>query len=285
MAFSSTSETVEVIESQQTVAEIVRVSKPLLYEKHEAESFQRPVYSDVAVFRSALVELGKLEQGYSTEQLLPIAGKLASVNYSLVNLSGRKIFLKEHPPTRGWGMYMIDPENPNGICFEVPAPLEEEATLESSLALIRNFPAAGLAIAGAKRMTNIDGSADVTRSKNTFFSVFHNVFGQRQTVQVRAMTRRLRAAIGGSVGSQSGAAPRSRLFIKSDLPSDLKLESLKSLVGTYDIQWQESPFGNRISSASSYAELAINRPVRRSFCACDDGRHAIYGQRSRWSID
>ena len=263
MAFVNTSETVEVIESQQSVAEIVRVNKPLLYEKHESGSYQTPVYSDLKVFRSALVDLANLEEGYSSKQLLPIASKLASVNYSLVNLSGRKLFLKEHAPTRGWGMYMVDPGQPDGICFEVPAPLDEEATLESSLALIRNFPASGLAIAGAKRMTNIDGSADVTRYRNTMFSIFHGVFGQRQTVQVRAMTRRLLAAISeGHTGSHSRVSPKSRLFVKSGVPSDLKLESLKSIVGAYDIQWQKSPFSNSVSNAKAYAELAISRPVR-----------------------
>ena len=94
------------------------------------------------------------------------------------------------------------------------------------------------------------------------FSVFHSVFGQRQTVQVRAMTRRLHAVIGGYSRAKSEAAPQSRLFVKSGLPSDLKLESLKSIVGPYEIQWQESPFANRVSSATAYAELAINRPVR-----------------------
>lgn len=263
MAFAKTSDIARVIESQQSVGEIVRGNKPLLYEKHEIGSYQTPVYSDLKVFRSALVDLAQLEEGYYSKQLLPIAGKLASVNYSLVNLSGRKLFLKERAPARGWGMYMVDPGQRDGICFEVPAPLDEEGTLESGLTLIRKFPASGLAIAGAKRMTNIDGSADVTRYKNTMFSVFHSVFGQRQTVQLRSMTRRLHAAtVEGNTGSKSGAAPQSRLFVKSGLPSDLKLEFLKSIVGSYDIQWQTSPFANRVSTATTYAELAISRPVR-----------------------
>ena len=81
-------------------------------------------------------------------------------------------------------------------------------------------------------------------------------------MQVRAMTRRLHAVIGGYSRAISEAAPQSRLFVKSGLPSDLKLESLKSIVGPYEIQWQESPFANRVSGATTYAELAINRPVR-----------------------
>ena len=262
MAFTNTSNIVEVVESQQSVAEIVRGNKPLLYEKHEMGSYQTPVYSDLKSFRSALVDITRLEEGYTAEELLPIAGKLASVNYALVNLDGRKLFLKERAPARGWGMYMVQPGQRDGICFEVPAPLDEEGTLESSLALVRKFPAAGLAIAGAKRMTNIDGSADVTRYKNTMFSVFHSVFGQRQTVQVRSMTHRLHAVAQGYSKVGSGAAPRSKLFVKSRVPSDLKLESLQSIVGSYEIQWRESPFANRVSNATMYAELAINRPVR-----------------------
>ena len=106
MAFAKTSDHVEVIESPQSIAEIVRVNKPLLYEKHETGSYQTPVYSDLKVFRSGLVDLAHLEEGYAGKELLPIASKLASVNYSLVNLSGEKIFLKECAPARGWGMYM-----------------------------------------------------------------------------------------------------------------------------------------------------------------------------------
>ena len=264
MAFNNTSSTIEAVESQQSVAQIVRDSKPLLYEKHESGSYRSPVYSDLKLFRSALADLSRLEKGYSPKQLKPIAKKLALVNYSLVNLSGEQLFLKEHTPARGWGMYMVDPGQSDGICFEVPAPLEETATLESSLALMQNFSAAGLAIAGAKRSTNIDGSADVTRNKNTMFSVFHQVFGQQQTVQVRAMTRRLHAAAaGGYTEVKPGTTPRSRLFVESGLPANLKLESLKSMIGSFDIQWQESPFANRVKSASTYAELAISRPVRQ----------------------
>ncbi len=253
IAFGNTAKTVDVIESRQSVGEIVRDSKPLLYEKHEAGSFRAPVYSDLAIFRAALVELSRLKQGYTSRQLEAIAGKLALVNYSLVNLSGKRLFLKENTPARGWGMYMIDPGKKNGICFEVPAPLEEAATLESTLAMIRKFPASGLAIAGAKRTTNIDGSADVTRNKNTLFAMFHRIFGSQQTVQIRAMTRK-----------KSPTMPRSRLFVKTTLPADLKLRPLKSLVGAFDIQWQTSPFANRVSNSASYVELALNRSVREN---------------------
>lgn len=262
LTFGSNVENCQAVESQQSIAQIVRNSKPLLYEKHEAGSYRVPTYSDLKTFHSALVDLARLEEGYSAKQLKPIAGKLASVNYSLVNLSEAQLFLKEHSPARGWGMYMIEPGQAEGICFEVPAPLEEEATLESSLALMRSFPASGLAIAGAKRSTNIDGSADVTRNKNTFFSVFHSVFGWKQAVQIRAMTRRLHAAAGGSTESKPTAAPRSRLFVRSELPAKLKLESLKSIIGPFDIQWRKSPFANRSNRGLSYAELAINRPIR-----------------------
>ena len=261
IALTQNSQTVEASESQQSLAEIVRVSKPLLYEKHEAGSYRPPLFNDLVVFRAALKDLSALEPGYSTADLAPVASKLARVNYGLTNLSGKRVFIKENAPAHGWGMYMVNPSEKNGICFEVPTPLEEASTLESSLALVRKFPASGLAIAGARMSTNIDGSADVTQNKNTMFAVFHQIFGQRQTVQVRAMTGRLNRTL-QNTAEVVRANIRSQLFVKSKLPSDLSLETLKEVVGPFAMQWRDSPFANRVSASQGYVELALNRPVR-----------------------
>ena len=246
--------------SQQSVTEITRASKPLLYEKHESGSYRMPVYSDLAIFRSAMNDLKRLSPGFSNEQLADVTDKLASVNYSVTNLSGEQIFLKENAPAYGWGMYVVNPSQKDGICFEVPAPLEETATLESALVLSQSFPTAGIAIAGARQHTNLDGSADVTQNRSTMFAVFHSIFGNRQTVQLRATPPSL-----GSTPSVPNSERNACLYLQSDLPPSLKLESLKSLMGEFNIQWDNSPFANRVTRSEAFAELAIPRSLREKF--------------------
>ena len=253
LALLGNTQSATTIFSQQSVTQIVRASKPLLYQKHESGSYRTPAYSDLAIFRSAMNDLKRLSPGFSHEQLADVTDKLASVNYSVTNLSNERIFLKENAPAHGWGMYVVNPAQKDGICFEVPAPLEETATLEAALVLSQSFQTAGIAIAGARRHTNVDGSADVTQNRSTMFAVFHSVFGDQQTVQLRASSP--------SRGSQRGAC----LYLQSDLPPALKLEALKSLTGEFDIQWNNSPFANRVTRSEAFAELAIPRTLREKF--------------------
>ena len=253
---------VDVIRSDQTVYQMIRQSKPLLYEKKESGSYQVPTYSELTTFRSALHDIKRIGNNFKPAKLSAIAKKLAIVNYSMTITADEKIFLNENQPTNGWGLYAIDPMIPSGLCLEVPAPLDEWATFESGISLMRQFSTSALAIAGAGKTTNLDGTSDVTLYKATMFSRFHDVFGTQQTVQVRSRTGPLWRTK-HSKGSDANVTPRSEIYIASSLPQSMPLEELKQTIGDFEVHWSESPFQNKVSRSKQYAELVLTKPVRR----------------------
>jgi len=255
-------ENVKPIESDENISQLMRKSKPLLYEKKESGSYQAPTYSELTIFRSALRDIKGLSGDFKNTTLSTIAKKLAAVNYSITVTPDKKIFLNEHQPTNGWGLFAIDPKNPSGLCLEVPTPLDEWATFESGLSLMNRFSTHAIAIAGAGQTTNLDGTADVTLFNATMFSEFHQTFGTQQTVQVRSMTGPLWRKIRENE-IQSSTAASSQIYISSSLPQAMPLEKLQQTIGDFEVHWSASPFQNKVSNASQYAELVLTKPVRR----------------------
>ncbi|MDB4766411.1 poly-gamma-glutamate biosynthesis protein PgsC/CapC [bacterium] len=255
-------EKMEVVRSDQTIFEMIRQSKPLLYEKKEAGSYQVPTYSELTTFRSALNDIKRLGNSFRPSTLSAIAKKLSLVNYSITISADEKIFLSENHPANGWGLYAIDPMIPSGLCLEVPAPLDEWATFESGLSLMSQFSTRALAIAGAGKTTNLDGTSDVTLFKATMFSEFHKTFGTQETVQIRSKTGPLWRNNQPKT-LESNVATRSELFIASSLPQSMPLEELKQTIGDFQVHWSASPFQNKVSRSNQYAELVLTKPVRR----------------------
>lgn len=251
-----------VIRSDKPINQLIRQSKPLLYEKKEAGSYQPPSYAELSTFRSALRDLKRLPHLENQDLIDGVCRKLATVNYALTISADGILFLSEHQPTNGWGMFAIDIGHPEGICFEVPTPLDEWGTLESGLALMHKLPFYGLAIAGAGQTTNIDGTSDVTAANATIFSEFHKAFGARQTVQIRAMTQSLWRKISPSE-IQKGSGPPSQLYVASGLPESMPLESLKKIIGQFGVRWSESPLKSKIRKANQNAELLLSKSARR----------------------
>ena len=251
-----------VLSTDKTINQMVRQSKPLLYEKKEAGSYQPPSYAELSMFRSALQDIKRLDNADDPSTLALISRKLAAVNYALSISADGIIFLTEHQPTHGWGMYAIDLRHPQGICFEVPTPLDEWGTFESGLCLMHRLPTYGLAIAGAGQTTNIDGTSDVTASNATMFSEFHKTFGTQQTVQIRALTHALWRKIHKRQIQTESEIP-SRAYITSSLPRSMPLKQLKEIIGEFNVQWSDSPYENKLKKSHQYAELLLTKNARR----------------------
>jgi hypothetical protein len=248
--------------SKKTINQLIRQSKPLLYEKKESGSYQPPSYVELSMFRSALHDLKQLSSTKDSAALATISKKLARVNYALTVSANDVLFLSENQPTHGWGMFAIDLRQPEGVCFEVPTPLDEWGTFESGLALMHQLPTYVLAIAGAGRTTNIDGTSDVTVSNATMFSEFHKTFGHHQTVQIRAMTQSLWRKINKNEIQPDAVSP-SQLYVASELPESIPLEQLQQIIGQFNVRWSQSPFKNKVSLSNQYAELLLTKNARR----------------------
>jgi len=255
-------ETPAVLRSEKTINQLIRQSKPLLYQKKESGSYQPPSYSELSIFRSTLQDLKRLPNTDDRSAFLTISEKLAAVNYSLTISADGVLFLTEHQPTHGWGMFAIDLRQPDGICVEVPTPLDEWGTFESGLCLMNRLPSYGLAIAGAGQKTNIDGTSDVTVYNATMFSEFHKTFGFDQTVQIRAMTPALWRKINNHETELESEFP-SQAYVASALPQAMPLENLKEIIGNFNMRWSASPLQNKVSKSNQYVELLLTKNARR----------------------
>ncbi len=284
----------QVVYTDRSLTDLIRADKILLYEKQKPESYQPPVPFELTSFRSILTDLQRIGNEFeSTSNVAPtvaiqgdsptglqsdsgqfqtaagswprtlrgIAQRLKMINYELVVVQNRYFYLREFSPANGWGIYVIDPQHQGELCIEVPAPLDEKATVESGLCLFHRFKSSGLAIAGAPRAANITGSADVTKSNDTMFAKFHQVFGKTSPLQVRGLVE----SVDPSSLSESYAS-RSQLWLRGSIPESLKLRKLKEMTGSFQVLWNDRPFRNQIRqhSRGRVAELILGEQDRRA---------------------
>ena len=231
---------------------------------------------ELSSFRTALDELRQLRQiDLASPELQQIAARLDSVNFELVVVRNRYLYLRECSPTHGWGVYAIDTTQPEGLCVEVPKPLDEWGTVESGLCLFRNFPSQGLAIAGAPQKNDISVKADVLKSRDSMFAVFHTVFGQSNVLQVRGYTKASFRKLEQDKRDPETEATdfetsRSQLWIRGAIPSQLNLKKLKDLTGGYAVEWNDSPIPKSIASTNLWkfcrtvSESSGSTPTDRS---------------------
>ncbi len=255
--------------STENISELVRIDKILLYEKQKSESYVPPVVNELSIFRNAIEQIKLLPSELPPRSLEEIARQLRNINYELVVSKHRYLYLRETSPANGWGLYVVDKQHPNGLCLQIPAPLDEWATVESGLCLFENIHCSALGIAGTPRRINASTAADVTKSRDSIFNVFHEAFADHVPFQIRGNNSRTLGQIAGMrANPQTGfrsAGGLSQLWIRGTIPSHLRLKRLKQLTGKLEICWNNSPLPNRLRDHTSgdFLELILNHEDRR----------------------
>ncbi len=258
-----------VIRTDRSLVELLHTDKLLLYQMRVPESYQSPLRWEVDRFQGALSAIRRFIRNHENATLLDAQSLLSTVNYDLIVVQDRYLYLREQTPVRGWGFYVFDMERPDGLCIEVPAPLDEWATIEAGVCFFRHQASATLAIAGADRQTNQDGSADVLMNNGSIFAAFHRTMSRDNVLQIRGHTRHgLRAISDVSrqvIDSQLASVP-SQLWIRKSLPRSLRLPVVKDLVENFSIRWQSTPLTNvlRDNNRHGFAELMLSRQDRRA---------------------
>ncbi len=289
--------TISVQATDESLVDLIRADKIRLYEQRASGSYQPPVPAELSSFRAALNDLQQLHSVDLTSPVLQgVATRLSSVNYELIVVQGRYLYLREASPTHGWGVYAIDTRQPDGLCVEIPKPLEEWGTVESGLCLFRNFPSRGFAVAGAVQKGDISGNADVLKSKDSMFAVFHKVFGS-DVLQVRGYTkssfRQLeRVQQDDHVEAADFETARSQLWIRKAIPTQLNLKRLKDLTGGYAVEWNDSPIPNQLRQQTygNFVELFLNHQDRRRLIGqllvpvADEGGAADTDESARYQV-
>lgn len=255
-----------------TLLDRVREDKVEMYRPRGVAGVMLPSPGEMEIFQQA-IELLRSQPATPDEQALAKATALLDqVNYRLERIAGRYLYLREKSLNRGWGIFVIDPSATNTFLLESPAPLEERGTADAAVVLFQTSAARALAIANVRRMANADGSADVLRSTQTFYHLFHHLMSRRDVLQVRGYTaERARVLLGERQDFSQilVAGGDSSLWVNNSLPPSLDLVRLKQLVDGFKVEWDNTPFTNlqRETTRTGFAELILSRDAMRRLMA------------------
>jgi hypothetical protein len=257
------------VRSERGLVAELQEDKISMYEQRLLDARSWPLQRALDALSAGLRSLRAFLLEKDPAGLARARAQLLDANYELIELEEQIHYLRELEPRRGWGLYILDGQRPGSLLIEVPAPLDEWATLEAGAYLFKLFGASGLAI--STRASGPGGGArDVLTSHRSFFQAFHKVFGIREALQVRAGTPRIpETDEAKSGGVPALPEPTSGLWISSRLPSALRLAALKEALAGLSVEWGATPGKNiqRDSTLSGFAELCLNLEDRKRLLA------------------
>jgi hypothetical protein len=275
--------------------QVINGQRVRMYSMKLPGSYQSVLPAELDYFRAGVSAALEHIAHSDMNTLQRAAELLARANFQLRLVEDRYLVMTEFEPARGWGTFVLDRHAGSGLLVEVPAPLDEWATLESGLVLFQEMRGRALAIAGASRRTNDDHSSDVLQKRETMLSAFHRLLDRHDAIQVRGYTTELLIAtrhFDPARAQQSLGSLNSSLWVKRSLPPSLKLAELKRLISFVDIHWRSVATPNALRDATprGYGELLLSRQDRHRLLnhIASDAKHQrqllsrIDGYLNRW---
>jgi len=243
--------TTQPVINSNTLYEQIRLDKVNLYQNRIEKRFIMPSVYELELFNQAIKQLKRYKTGLEQQELSSAISSLQSIGFKVDIIENRYLYLREVVATRGWGIYLINLNTRSHLLVEVPYPMDEKGTLESGVALFKEMQANALAIAGASRLINIDGSSNVLNNRQTIFHEFYQALLDRNTIQIRAKQQLDLISDSQNKPANTKENPKNYLLVKRRLPPDLDVNKLKILIGPYKIFWQN--------------ELESNLPFNEAF--------------------
>lgn len=256
----------------ESLLELLRQEKVALYRTRLDQNMAIPLPRESSAFAEGVKLLLDHARSHDLQALEEGRRWLDVANYRVERVENHLLLLAEKQPRRNWGIYVIDTAAASNLAVEVPAPLEEKGTLESATWIFRLSAGRSLAIAGAARRANKDGSADVLHNPLTIYHAFHHASARANVLQVRAYTPESARLLGGT--RQAGqtidlAEPPTRMSVRHALPTGVRLDKIKGWMDTFDLVWNDTPLANlqRETMQSGFAELILNHQDIRKLLA------------------
>jgi len=251
------------------LVDVLLEEKVTLYKGRRKNTYIQPTASEIEIFSEGLRLIRSAGIKDINQELERATSLFASIGYEFVIVENRYALLRELLPYKGWGLYVINLKATNSMLIQVPAPLDEWATLEAGASLFLESNSKSLAVAGTSRQNIAGGGADVLSNSQTLFLAFQRIFGGRDILQVRGYTAssiRVLTGIRKDDYEKGMSQPESSLWVKKELPPGLNLAVLESLIGEFNIKWVTPPLRNtpRTYAGSGIAELMLNRKDRRT---------------------
>lgn len=265
--------TVSVVKNERTLTAMLSDSLVELNRPRAPGSAPVPFPRELEAFRGGIEQLQVYLDAGNPAALTEAAWRLDAAHYQIEEVEQRYLYLRERTPANGWGIYVLDRQAPGRLLVQVPAPLEERGAMQAGGALFRILEGRALAIAGARRTVNPNGSLDVLTRRQTFFHVFHEVMARRDVLQVRGYDPRQVGNLPDDAlpdADQSGdAQPSTTLWVRTRLPPGLDLARLRQSVSGLEVRWGTTSLPNlqRDATREGFAELLLNQTDLRRLIA------------------
>jgi hypothetical protein len=265
---ATTTRRAEPLDSPRSLRDILDEQHVRLYGAKVPNSYQSALPHELQRFRRAVANCLDYRASRQSDQLQSAAEQLAEIGYELNVVEQRYLVMRDAGPSRGWGTFVLDLDRYQGLLIEVPAPLDEWATIESGYLAFMRLGSHAMAIAGSWRGSNSDRSSDMLCQRNTFLATFHRLVAADNVLQVRGWTAAMLSqatTLPRDAQQDSSAALRSQLFVRRALPPDLNLAILRQIVSDIDIHWQDTPWQNalRDQTVKGFGELILSEYDRR----------------------
>jgi len=265
---SDSSQTLQPLVDKQPLLDKIRNDKVVLYRNRIEKQFVIPSALDLEIFNHSINQVLEYINNSKPEIFAEAVDGFRSLRLSSNLIDNRYLYIKESDTVRGWGFYIIDLKADNELIVEVPYAIDEWGTLESGVALFKSMQARALAVAGAGRKTNNDGSSNVLNNRNTLYHQFYQKLFRSNALQIRSRDQLLKS--GQSISKYSLAADN-RLTIKRSIPPGLDLKKLKRFIGSYETLWlNQIAVNNHFNDAfGGVAELDLSQSAIRHLVASE----------------
>lgn len=248
--------------AEEPLAATLRREKLGLYRAQRLDDLRPPTAMQCDRFRGVLTDLQSTDADGAA--LRTLRDQLAALGFDLHILEERYFLLTESGEAQGHGLFVVDSRADSDLLITVPAPLDEWMTMESAVLLMERFGARALAVNTVTDRLQREAALDPMNDYQSFITVFFQVFGRHQTLQVR-----------GLIESREDQMPRdwqqsSRdqgvLFVKASLPRHLSLTDLGALTGPLHTVFADSPLPNlhRDMARDGFAALFLTKSNLRS---------------------
>ena len=244
----------QTIEETSTAA-LARKVKVELYRTRVASSILAADMGEGQAFQAGVRALARYTDNQEPSDLEEALSALDGAGYEIARTPNDTLLLRQRDMSRGWGFYIVNLKPKVELAIEVPAPLDEDGTLEAAAWLYSTMEARSLAVAGSLRFANKDASSDVLAAPETPFEFFHREFSRAAVLQIRGKS----ANTGGIKSGPGGLRSSSSLWIQRQLPPELNLKLLRELAGEFSVQWGKRTATNlqRTTARSGFAELYL----------------------------
>ncbi|MRR36611.1 hypothetical protein EG829_18485, partial [bacterium] len=155
----------------------LRSDKLIIYQSRLPGVLVAPLARDVDIFHRSLQLLMESIETGNTSSRQEAGRLLAQVGYGMTLIEDRYLYLSERKATHGWGIYVLDTKARGHFLVEVPAPLNEQGSLEAGGAIFVSSGARALAIAGYDESSEKGNVPELSRSAATMFHAFHRARG------------------------------------------------------------------------------------------------------------